>query len=165
MRSKLLLVIVVSFVSSLFSSLAYSKDMTHRLGVGIKDNLSKSLPSLAMVYYPSMEYAFTGGVGLDTEKNNSAMQVNLGIRRVVFFEPNLNFYMGGQAALITDENTVDGKRNGYEINAHFGTEFFLQGLENLGFTFEMGVAVVSLGDVRFRTLAVDPLKAGLIFYF
>ena len=121
--------------------------------------------SLAAVYYPTMEIAITAGAGLDTEKNNSAMQINAGARRVIFFEPNLNFFMGGQVAVVTYEDATNGKQNGYELQAVLGAEFFLQGLENLAFTFEMGAGIVSLGEVRFRTVGLDPLKAGLIFYF
>lgn len=149
----------------LMTTAAHAIDMTHRLGVGIKDNLSKSLPSLAIVYYPTAEFAFTAGLGLDTQKNNSAMQINAGVRRIIFYEQNLNFYMGGQAAVVTYEDPTNGKQNGYELNAILGTQFFFQGLENLGFSFETGVGVVSLGEVRFRTLAIDPLHAGIIFYF
>lgn len=157
---KILFVLVFFSMNSI-----YAKDLTHRLGVGIKDNLSKSLPSLAVIYYPSIELAFTAGAGLDTKKDNSASQINAGVRRVIFFEPNLNFYIGGQAALVSYEDPASGKSNGYELQAIAGTEFFFQGLENLAFTLEMGAGIVSLDNVRFRTVGLDPFHAGVIFYF
>ena len=49
--------------------------------------------------------------------------------------------------------------------ALFGTEFFFTGLDNLAFTFEGGIGVASVKDVRFRTIADDPFRAGLVFYF
>ena len=55
------------------------------------------------------------------------------------------------------------KENGFELNALFGGEFFFTGLDSLAFTFEGGVGIVSTSDVRFRTIANSPLKAGILF--
>lgn len=157
--------VLIVLISALFSTHVFAKDLTHRFGLGIKNNTSESLPSLAIVYHSTHDLSFTGGFGMDTKKDNSAMQVHVGARKVVFTENNLNFYTGGQVGLVNFENPTDGKKNGFEILAQFGTEFFFAGLENLAFTFEGGFGVASLKDVRFRTIADDPFRAGLIFYF
>lgn len=143
---------------------AWGKDLTNRLGVGIKNNTSFDLPALAAVYYPNQDLGVTGGVGIDTQKNESRLTLNAGIRRILFRESNMNFYFGGQAGLINYE-TLGKKESGFELNALFGGEFFLSGLESLAFTFEGGVGVASLENVRFRTLADNPFRAGIIFYF
>lgn len=142
-----------------------AKDLTHRLGLGFKNNTSQSIPSLAAVYYYSKELAFTGGVGLDTRKNNSAMQINAGARKMIYFENNLNFYVGGQLGLINYETPADGKNTGFEVLGLFGAEFFFAGLENLGFTAEAGVGLSTAKETRLRTTADDPLRAGIVFYF
>lgn len=152
----------------LAGAVAEAKDLTSRLGVGIKNNTSQSLPALAAVYWPNADLAFTSGVGVDTQKDQSAFTLNGGLRRVLFREDNLNFYFGGQLGLVNYEyTTVTGteKRSGFELNALFGAEFFLTGLDSLAFTFEGGVGVASLKDVRFRTIADSPFRAGIIFYF
>lgn len=146
------------------SSQVFAKDLTHRLGVGFKNNTSESIPSLAAVYYASKDYAFTGGLGADTKKNNSMMQVNAGVRKMIYFENNLNFYMGAQLGFLSVES-AGTRDNGMDMLAVFGTEFFFTGLENLGFTLEAGVGVSSARDTRFRTVADDPLRAGILFYF
>lgn len=155
----------ILFIAILFlSSTVQAKELLHRLGVGFKDNTSVSIPSLAVSYFPASDFAITGGLGLDTKKDNSKFQANVGLRRIVFKEENMNFFFGGQVGLITDEVAGD-KNSGYEINALIGGEFFLSGLDSLGFTFEAGMGVASVKDVRFRTIGNDPFRAGIVFYF
>jgi len=165
--------ITTSLLISLLSVSVFGKDLTHRLGVGFKNNMSQNLPSMAAIYYPSTDVALTGGFGVDTQKDHSAFQVNAGGRYIIYPEKNMNFYIGTQIGVISyDQTEVDSsgssslkKQNGLEAAAIFGTEFFLSGLENLGFTFEAGVALSTANSSRFRTVGDDPFKAGLIFYF
>lgn len=143
----------------------YAKDLSQRLGLGFKNNTSQSIPSLAAVYYPSKDYAFTGGVGFDTKMNYSQLQAHLGVRKMIYFENNLNFYMGAQWGVLNSENPIDGKNAGFELLAVFGTEFFFSGLDNLAFTLEGGLGANTVKNTSLRTVADDPLRAGIIFYF
>ena len=157
---------IIIFMCGIISGLnLFSKEMPQRLGVGIKNNTSQSLPSLAVVYNLNGNLAMTGGFGIDTEKDNSALQMQVGIRHVIFHEPNLHFYAGGQAGLVSYENPIDGKNSGFEMSLLCGTEFFFAGLENVGFTFEGGLGLSSVKNTRVRTIANDPVRAGIIFYF
>lgn len=162
MKSKM---IILSLISSLFCNVVAAKEMPQRLGVGIKDNTSESLPSLAMVYHMNGMTAITGGVGVDTKKDYSKFQINAGIRHVIFHETQLHYYAGGQLGLVTFEDPVNGKENGFEANFLGGVEFFLTGLDNVGFSFEGGLGLSSVKDTRIRTIADSPFKAGVIFYF
>lgn len=144
---------------------AAAKDLKNRLGVGFKNNTSMSLPSLAGVYYYDKDFALTGGVGLDTQKNYSAFQANVGGRMMIYFENNLNFYAGGQVGIINAETPTAGKSTGIEVLGVFGAEFFFTGLDNLAFTAEGGVGLTTLNETRIKTVADDPLRAGIIFYF
>ena len=163
MRLKNLFFTVIGIV--LWSGIVSAKDLTHRFGLGLKNNTSENLPSLAAVYFPAHDIAVSAGLGIDTKKDNSKLQIHAGIRKIIFAENNLNFYTGAQLGLANFETPVDGKQSGFEILGVFGVEFFFQGLDNLGFTFEAGLGVVSLKEVRFRTLADDPTRAGIVFYF
>ena len=162
---KLLKITLTIAIMSLFSSLVSAKEMPQRLGVGIKNNTSESLPSLAAVYHVNGLTAVTGGVGVDTKKDYSKFQINAGIRHVIFHENQLHYYAGGQLGLVTFEEPVTGKENGFEANFLMGVEFFFTGLENVGFSFEGGLGLSSVKDTRIRTLADDPFRAGIIFYF
>ncbi|WP_415062510.1 organic solvent tolerance protein [Bdellovibrio sp.] len=147
-----------------FAGQVEAKELTNRLGVGVKKNTSLDLPELAAVYYPVSDIAFSGGLGIDTQKDYSKFSFNAGVRRVVFKEDNMNFYMGGSLGLVNFE-TAGKKESGFELNALFGGEFFFTGLDSLAFTFEGGVGVISADNVRFRTIADGPFNAGIVFYF
>ncbi len=170
MRKEEIMKLLKSFGTVVFLVLiavttASAKDLTHRLGVGFKNNTSQDLPSLALVYYPSNAVAFTAGFGMDTKKDYGSTQVLAGARYIIYPESNLNFFTAAQAGIISFENPVDGKKNGVEVAGVFGVEFFFTGLENLAFTFEAGLSMNTVNNTRFRTIGDDPLRAGLIFYF
>lgn len=143
----------------------FAKSMPQRLGVGIKDNTSQSIPSVMALYNLNDQFAFFGGFGFDTRKDYSTTQINVGIRHVVFHETNLHFYTGGQFAIVNIEDPINKKQNGFEVNALLGAEFFFTGLENIGFSFEGGFGLSSYKETRVRTIGDHPLKAGILFYF
>ncbi len=159
--STLFYAILCTFV---FSDMASAKEMMNRLGIGVKNDTSINIPSLSVIYYPTTEIALTGGLGINTEKDNSSFSLNGGVRRIIFKEDNMNFFMGGELGLINKE-AAGSKQSGFYLSGLFGAEFFLAGLENLSFSFQGGVGVVSLKDVRFRTIADSPLQAAVTFYF
>lgn len=147
------------------STCVFAKPMPQRLGVGVKDNTSQSIPSLTALYNVNNDFAFFGGFGFDTKKDYSTMEINAGVRHVIFHEANLHFYTAGQFAIVNLEDPFNGKQNGFEVNALIGTEFFFAGLENVGFSFEGGVGLSSYKETRVRTIGDHPLKAGILFYF
>lgn len=142
-----------------------AKEMNHRLGVGPKLPFSTDLPGVAVHYFPNADYAVTGALGINTLQGYSQFGLQGGIRRILFEEQNLNFFVGGALGIISQE-VAGNNQSGFELMALTGGEFFFQGLENLGFNFEMGVGVSSLKNSnRFYTVANTPMRAGVIFYF
>lgn len=88
-------------------SVSHAKDLSSRLGIGIKDNTSRDLPALAAVYYPSNDLGVTGGLGIDTQKDSSKFTANAGLRKILFRENQMNFYFGGQAGIVNYEIAGD----------------------------------------------------------
>lgn len=165
---KSLLFAVVFLGLSLFfwTESAYSKNLTQRLGVGYANQFSEDLPSLAVRYWPNPKMGVGAQLGVDTQDDNSRFGFMGKIYRIIFSEDNMNFYMGSGAALVSFENAAGKNQSGFELNGFVGAEFFFAGLESLGFSFEAGVGVASISsDVRFRTIADSPIKAGIVFYF
>lgn len=155
--------IMIAF--NLFAPCVFAKDLTHRIGVGYKSPFPIDVPGIAVQYYPYQDIGFSGVLGIDTQKNNSKFGLMARGYRILYQEENMNFYMGGGAGLLTDE-AAGVSESGVGVAAFVGGEFFLQGLENLGFSFEGGFDVASLkSGVRFRTFGASPLTAGMIFYF
>jgi hypothetical protein len=170
-QKRFFLVAVVGTLGLCLSVSAFGKDLTSRLGIGIKNNNSQDLPALATVYYPNPDFGVTGSLGLDTQRNASKFSINGGIRRILFREERMNFYFGGHLGLVNYEGynadsppTIE-KQSGFELAAIFGAEFFLPGLDSLAFTFEGGTGISSMKEIRFRTIGDHPLRAGIIFYF
>lgn len=146
------------------SEVVYAKEMPQRLGVGIKNNTREDIPSLAALYNVNGDFAIYGGFGLDTKKDFSKSQGTVGIRHIIFQEPNLHFYTSGQASVVNYENP-NGKESGFEVGFLLGTEFFFAGLENVGFSFEGGVGLSTVDSTRVYTIADHPFRAGILFYF
>ena len=151
-------------ILSVWAGPVHSKELVNRLGIGVKKHTTLDLSELGAVYHANREISVAGGLGIDTQKDSSKFAFNAAVRRMVFKEDNMNFYMGGALGIVNFE-TAGQKQSGFELNALFGGEFFLAGLDSLALTFEGGVGVLSADNVRFRTIADGPFNAGIIFYF
>jgi hypothetical protein len=156
--------ILLCVLSVFFSFPVFAKDMASRLGIGYRNSYAFDLPSLAAHYYPNAQYGFVGAIGIDTEDQNSKFAFSGGVRKIIFVEEQLNFFMGGVLSMVSKES-AGSTDSGFELAALVGSEFFLQGLENLGFNIETGLAVTNVKKVRFRTMGDSFLRAGILFYF
>ena len=154
---------LISFVV-LISSFTQAKELANRLGVGYTTNSTLNLPSAAAMYYPNPAWAVFGSLGIDSQTNNSQFAAVGGLRKIIFREDNMNFLMGANLGLLS-QSVSNSSSSGFDLQALVGGEFFLPGLENLGFNFDTGVAVTSLGTTRFHTLANSFVTGGVIFYF
>ncbi len=153
-----------------FSNQARAKELTNRLGVGFRTATVYDIPSLAAFYYPNHNLGVVGTLGIDTLENNSKFAFGVGIRRIIFKEENMNFFGGGNIHLLSVEEyssstSTASTNSGMELSGVVGGEFFLSGLDSLGFNFETGVAVTNVKKVRFRTVADHIFRAGISFYF
>lgn len=163
---KSLRVLSIAFVSLiLMGSAASAKDLGSRLGIGYRNSLvSFNLPSVAAFYYPSNDFGVFSSLGVDTEEDNSKFALVAGVRRIIFKEERMNFFMGGAVGMVNQEIATK-KESGFELAALIGGEFFLDGLESLGFNFESGVGISNVKKTRFRTLGDSFVTAGIVFYF
>ncbi len=164
--------LLVSSLIILASQKAGAVDLTNRLGLGLSQQMGAvDLPMITAHYYPNPRFALSMALGIDTKKDDSKFGVLGKLRRVVFTENQMNFYMGGSAGYSTHEefNTTTSRfedKNNFEINAIIGGEFFFTGLDSLAFMFETGIGVITGdGGSRFRTIANHPFSAGIVFYF
>jgi hypothetical protein len=169
--SHLCLVILI-LTSSLF---VHAKDMSNRLGIGYSDDFAvRQTPSVAVKYYPSKDTALSAALGIDTNTTNSSSgnsNLGLGVKfyRNIFSETMMNFYMGAGVSILSTGPSSGGTgttSSGFDFDGFGGAEFYLPGLENLGFNFQFGAGVTSISSgVRFRTIGDTPLNAGIYFYF
>jgi len=164
--SLILMMAATGFLAlTMLSGVVQAKELANRLGIGYRSSyVTFTLPSVAAYYYPSSTFGVIGSLGVDTQDNNSKFAALVGIRRILFKEENMNFFMGGNLAIINNEVNAS-KDSGFEMSGIFGGEFFLPGLESLGFNFESGAGVTNAGKTRFRTMGDSFVNAGVIFYF
>lgn len=162
-------VALLSGVFSCFgwSQLASARDLNGRLGLGFNSEFANAYPGTG-ARFPgiSLKYGLTenvaiegiGGVATTTPSNTVFA---LKIFNNVFFETHLNFYFMGGLGLIS----LNGQ-SGMQILAGVGAEFFIPGIESLGFAVETGFSVDNAsGGYSIRTLGVSFLDAGIHFYF
>ena len=155
--------IKIVMMGLLFSLGAQAKDLTQRLGTGVK-NLAGASSELAVHYYPTRDYTWVGGLAVDTQSQQSSTMIKAGLRRHLLSESQLNFFVGGTMSFLSQENNGQAT-SGFALAATTGVEFFFAGLENLGFQVESGVEISSLGSSRFRTIGGNFVQSGVVFYF
>lgn len=149
---------------------ALAVDLSDRLGLGLSQQTGAAeVPLLTAHYYPNADYGLSLGFGIDTKDDESKLAVLAKAVKIIFREEQMNFYMGGSVAIVNSEQTtVNGVEDfsNTEVSALLGGEFFFKGLDSLGFSFETGISVISGdGGSRFRTIADNPFRAGIVFYF
>ena len=163
-RTRLFSIVIISALT-LLSAKAFAKDLASRLGVGYRNSLvTTDLPSMAVFYSPNNDVQVLASLGVDTQEDNSKFGFLGGVRRVIFKEENMNFFLGGNVAMVNSEVAAK-KDSGFELAGLVGGEFFLHGLDSLGFQFESGVGITTVGKTRFRTTGGSFLNAGMAFYF
>lgn len=152
------------------TSQAFAVDLTNRLGLGFSQQMGAvDIPMITAHYFPNQRFAISAALGIDTKKDDSKFGALVKIRRMIFMENQMNFYMGAASGFSTHEELVgtayEDKSN-FEFSAILGAEFFLTGLDSLALTFETGIGIITGdGGSRFRTIGDDLFSAGIIFYF
>jgi hypothetical protein len=147
-------------------TLTWGADMRHRLGVGLSNQLGNDIPALSLKIQQSKTFALGGLLGFNSDQDHTLYGAGLKLYRIIFDEPQLNFYMSG---LLASLNYIDGTstKTGYQLDGTLGSEFHFSGLESIGFSFEFGVSVRNANADRgavFQTLGDNFLKAGIHFY-
>lgn len=159
--------LTIALLSLLVPSVAGAKDLRGRLGIGFNNNFS-SVTSLSVK------------LGLPTDKET----VNIAVQALAGFafaqDSDLRLFAGGRVLLpiIAEDNinVYGGLGGGYarfhdqaqaaRIQAVLGAEFFLFGLERLGFSAEFGVNLdVGPGMVDIATTSGTAASVGVHYYF
>ena len=142
---------------------AHAKDLRGRFGLGFNHSFGAASTLSARYGLPMPEPAINILVeadgGVDTTAT-ATQSLFLGGRVLYAFvvEDNMNLYAAGGAALITGPATQT-----IRVQPALSAEFFLFGLENLGFTAEWGVNL-DIGDKPGVTTTASP-GVGLHYWF
>ncbi len=149
-----------------FASKVYSADLRGRMGVGASNQLANGIPAISLKIQQNKSFAIGGILGFRSDQDATLYGAGVKFYRIIFDEPQLNFYLAG---LFATENYLDGTKakSGFQLDGTLGTEFHLQGLESLGFSFEFGLSAREAdgdGGTSFETLGDQIIKAAIHFY-
>ena len=143
----------------------YAMNLMGRLGVGMSEHSASGQQSISIKLQRSRSTALGGYFGFNSVAGKSNYNVGAKLYRIIYDEPALNFYSMAALGLFTMQNESDDTQSGYEFATGFGTEFVLQGIESLGFSFEFGLGYNNAnGDTNFGTHGHNILKAAIHFY-
>lgn len=149
----------------------FARDMHGRLGLGYNSQFSNytqtgGVPGISLKYGLSRSIAIEGVFGLTTSSPKNSVTA-IKIFSNILYETNLNFYflLGGGILGITPSGASTSETS-VEFLAGFGAEFFIPGLESLGFSMETGISLNNVaGSFALKTMGFNFLNAGIHFYF
>jgi hypothetical protein len=150
-----------------YNSSVFGADLRGRLGIGASNQLANELPAISFKIQRHKTFALGGILGFKSNEEATLYGVGVKFYRIIFDEPQLNFYMAG---LFASENFLNDQReveSGYQIDGTLGTEFHFTGLESVGLSFEMGISARNVdprGGASIETLGDQFLKAAFHFY-
>jgi len=160
---RIYLVVLCLGVAFTLPQVAWSLEKTNRLGVGMANQLKNDFPSFSFKVQKNRSFAYGGLVGLSTDESNGGYGVGLKLYRNIFDEPQLNFYMAGMGALLSNKINKTSY-SGFQFDLSFGSEFHFTGLNSLGFSFEFGVSAYKKKEFVFQTLGNHFVVSGIHFY-
>lgn len=100
--------------------------------------------------------------GMSLSDQNNTYAAGLKFYRIIFDEPNLDFYTSGLAALLESENA---QHKGFQFDLTFGSEFNIPGLESIGISFEFGFSLNKFNDeFTVETAGYHFVSSGIHFY-
>jgi len=141
-----------------------AKDLSGRLGVGYTNEFSnstssKNVPAFSLKYGASKDLHLLGAVGFNS-LSPASFTVAGKVFKNIFYETNLNFYSAVGLAYLKDA------QSGIELLGVLGAEFFIPGIDSLGFLFETGVSASNVtGSFVLKTVGFTFINAGIHFYF
>ena len=161
MKQKILLFLMLAL-----PNLVMGADLRGRLGVGATNQLANGLPALSLKIQQSKTFALGGVLGFKSDEDKTLYGAGIKFYRIIFDEPQLNFYLSG---LFASQNYLDENektKTGFQFDGTLGSEFHFSGLESIGFSFEFGVSArkTSESGTSFETLGDQFVKAAVHFY-
>lgn len=146
---------------------AQAMNLVGRLGIGYSNQLVTGMDTLSLKLQRNRATAFGALLGVDSSSDASNYALGLKAYRVIYDEPQLNFYSAFSGIFFTyqDPDDTDKTENGYQIEGSFGTEFSFQGLESIGFSFEFGLGMNKYnGSANVSTVGHGVLASAVHFY-
>jgi hypothetical protein len=149
----------------LFSLSSYAMPLAGRLGVGMTNQVVTGIDSLSVKLQRNRSIAVSGIFGLDSSNESSNYALGIKVFRLIYDEPQLNFFSSLSAIGFTYLDENEKTESGYQVDATFGSEFTFQGLESIGFSFEFGIGMNRyLNKTTVKTVGHNMFMSAVHFY-
>lgn len=143
---------------------SFAMSLTGRLGLGTTNQVVTGIDALSVKLQRNRSVALSGIFGLRNSSDSSNYAVGGKIYRIIYDEPQLNFYSALSGITFTYQNE-GSTENGYQFDAGLGAEFALQGLESIGFSFEFGMGINKYnGTSNIQTNGHHVMTSAIHFY-
>ena len=112
-------------------SLHHKANASHqrgRLGIGFTNQLITGIPALSFKLQKSSTFALGGFVALSTNETSGGHGAGIKVYRLIFEEPQLNFYGSFLAGLLGQKSGTT-TQSGFQFDFNLGSEFHLKGLK------------------------------------
>lgn len=140
-------------------------NLSGRLGLGLSNQVVSGIDALSLKLQRNRASAFGALIGVDSSSDASNYALGLKGYRVIYDEPQLNFYSALTGIFFTYQDPDDSTDSGYQAEAALGTEFTFQGLESVGFSFEFGLGLTKHnGATSVKTIGHNVLVSAVHFY-
>jgi hypothetical protein len=156
--------IIIIIALFTFSTSSFAMSLLGRLGIGTTNQVVTGIDALSIKLQRNRSTALSGLFGLNNSSDSSNYAIGAKVYRLIYDEPQLNFYSSLAAIMFTYQN--DGNtESGYQVDGGFGTEFSLQGLESIGFSFEFGIGLNKYnGGSNIQTYGHHIVTSAVHFY-
>lgn len=156
--------IIIIIALFTFSTSSFAMSLLGRLGIGTTNQVVTGIDALSIKLQRNRSTALSGLFGLNNSSDSSNYAIGAKVYRLIYDEPQLNFYSSLAAIMFTYQN--DGNtESGYQVDGSFGTEFSLQGLESIGFSFEFGIGLNKYnGGSNIQTYGHHIVTSAVHFY-
>ena len=143
---------------------SYGMNLLGRLGVGTTNQVVTGISAVSFKLQRSRSTALSGLIGINNSSDASNYAIGAKLYRLIYDEPQLNFYSSLAAIMFTYQNDGDTV-SGNQIDAGLGAEFSFQGLESVGFSFEFGFSMNKYnGGQNIQTYGHHVVSSAIHFY-
>tara|TARA_R110000868_G_scaffold64597_2_gene194054 strand:+ start:26520 stop:27023 length:504 start_codon:yes stop_codon:yes gene_type:complete len=164
MNGTTLRILSMTLVFILACAPGHSMERRGRLGVGFSNQFVTQIPALSFKIQRSRSFSFGGMLGLNTDSQDGGFGAGLKLYRILFDEPQLNFYSSILGAYIKDSDGNRDSRSGFQFDVTLGTEFSFVGLQSLGFSLDFGLSMHKLDEFVIETTTSGLVVAAVHFY-
>ena len=155
--------VIALILTLVFQIECFASHQRGRLGLGFSNQLITGIPAISFKLQTSPTLARGGIIALSTNETSGGHGAGIKVYRLIFEEPQLNFY-GSLLAGLLGKKSGTTSQSGFQFDFNLGTEFHLKGIESIGFSFEFGVSLNKLDNFAIEIRGNHILTAGVHFY-